>query len=254
MSRNLRIAAVALAAGVGAVALAYVLPANAILRRLADQRDELRLFNLRVDGTATFYGDSAAEAGSALSMPTDVGDVQSDASILFKIPGRCRMELNPLDGARAAYALTAAKGRSEGKAIAAMEMAVAEVCAVLALRTEGEAEGQAMLQRHLRQRGVELGAETWLARFGGEVAYVIGKREQGASQLWVYKDGFLPARAQFRTEATGPLWDVRFFDYTSPVTGEWFPRSLEVVRDGKLAMRFTALSSDSKSKLDDRLF
>ncbi|MDQ3262503.1 MAG: hypothetical protein M3Y59_02410 [Myxococcota bacterium] len=254
MSRNLRIAAFALAAAVGAVALAYVLPASAILRRVSDQRDELRLFNLRVDGTASFFAESAAEAGSALSMPSDRGDVQSDASISFKVPGRCRMELTPLEGTRSAAILSGSKTRQEGKAVAAMEIAVAEVCALLAMRSESDGDAKAALDRHLRQRGVEVGAQTWLARFGGEVAYVIGKREQGAAQMWVYKDSFLPARVQFRSVAQGPLWDVRFFDFTSPVTGEWFPRTVEVVRDGKLAMRFTALASDSRSKLDDKLF
>lgn len=253
MSRNVRWALCAVAAVGATAALAYVLPAGSILRRVAEGRDDLRLFALRVDGTATFFGDTSREAGSALSVPSDLGDVQTDASVLFKVPGRCRIELKPLEGAKSASIHSGGKTRQEGKALAAVEVAVAEVCAFLAMRSESDAEGRATLERHLRARGVSMEAQTWLARFGGEVAYVIGKREQGAPQMWVYKDSFLPARIQFKG-GDGLLWDVRFFDFTSPATGEWFPRSIEVVRDGKLAMRFTALSADSRSKLDDKLF
>lgn len=234
-------------------ALAYVLPAGSILRRVADEREELRLFSLRVDGTASFFSDAAREAGSALSVPFDLGEVQSDASILFKAPGRCRMELHPLEGARAAAILSGGKARVEGKPIAAVAFALEEICAFHALRSSSETEGRAQLERHLRGHGVEVGAETWLARFGGEVSYVIGRREEGAAQAWIYKDSFLPARVRFQDQA-GAAWDVRFFDYTSPITGEWFPRSIEVLKDGRLSMRFTALASDARSKLDDKLF
>lgn len=249
LARPVIVAALAFATA----ALAYVLPASSILRRVAEERDDLRLFSLRVDGTASFFTDGAREAGSALAIPFDLGEVQTDAAILFKAPGRCRLELNPQDGVKAATVLSGGKPRVEGKPIAATAVAIGEVCAFHALRSSSEAEGRAALERHLKSRGVDLTAETWLARFGSQVAYVIGKREEGAPQAWIYKDTFLPARLRYRDEA-GAAWDIRFFDYTSPITGEWFPRSIEVLRDNRLVMRFTALASDARTKLDDALF
>ncbi|MHB8879631.1 MAG: hypothetical protein ACYC8T_38570, partial [Myxococcaceae bacterium] len=69
----------------------------------------------------------------------------------------------------------------------------------------------------------------------------------------VYKDSFLPARLRF-TEADGVSWDVRFVDYASPATGEWFPRVVEVDRGGAPWLKFTGLTADAKAKLEDRLF
>jgi hypothetical protein len=46
---------------------------------------------------------------------------------------------------------------------------------------------------------------------------------------------------------------VRFVDYNSPA-GDWFPRAVEVSRDGERQVRFTTLSSDPRANVPDRLF
>ena len=56
------------------------------------------------------------------------------------------------------------------------------------------------------------------------------------------------------TDEQGAAWDVRFFDYASPASGEWFPRIVEVRRGGELLMRFTGLRADNKSSISDKLF
>jgi hypothetical protein len=108
------------------------------------------------------------------------------------------------------------------------------------------------VEQHLQSLGIAT-RTTSLARFGGEVAYVLGELEEGKPQFWVYKDGFRPARVRWK-EKTGPAWDVRFIDYVSPVTGEWMPRSLEVWRDGQRVVRFTANKADTRTALPDKLF
>jgi hypothetical protein len=249
--------AVALVAA--SAALAFVMPADAILKHLAKDRDDLRLFTLRVDGSASFFGDTAKEAGAALSMPADRGELQTDASVMFKVPGRCRIELNPLEGSHLAMVETGRKQRSEGTAIAAAQVALTEICEFLAARSSSESELRDDLARHLKSRKISITAETSLDRFGGQVTYVIGDaKKPGSAKLSVYKpqdvdDHFLPARITFADDA-GVQWDVRFFDFSSPATGEWFPRSFEVVKNGELAMRFTALAADVRSKIDDKLF
>lgn len=250
--RGVRRLGALLAAITAAVAGAYVLEAAAILERLADQRDDLRLFQLRVDGAATFHGPAAEEAAAALALVVERGEVQSEAAVLLKPPARCRFELAPLAGTPLAAVVARGTASHEGAPVRAVQVALDEICALLAGRSSSGQSAAATLERHLRARGVQVGAQTALSRFGGEVVYVLGGREAPA-RMYVYKDSFLPARIQF-TDADGAAWDVRFFDFTSPATGEWFPRSVEVVKDGTLAMRFVGFDADARSKLDDALF
>ena len=181
-------------------ALAYVLPAGAILRRLVAHREELALSTLRVDGSASFFGTAAKEAGAALGAPADRSELQMDSAVLMKLPGRCRLELAPLEGSKGAAVVARGRPRQEGNPIPAVNVALSQICPLLGVRSLAEGEGLAELERHLRAVGVEIGAGTSLARFGGEVAYVIGANTPGAPQLWVYKDNFLPARVRFADE------------------------------------------------------
>ncbi|HVE81892.1 MAG TPA: hypothetical protein VND93_03560, partial [Myxococcales bacterium] len=154
---------------------------------------------------------------------------------------------------RAAAVESNGKRRTEGQAPAVVQSALTAVCSLLAVRSSSEGEARASVERFLEQQKVDRGSKTWLARFGGDVAYVIGSRDDTKPQLWVFKDSFLPARLRW-SDAQGTGWDVRFYDYTSPATGEWFPRLLEVHRAGELVLRFTSLKADTKSPLPDKLF
>lgn len=234
-----------------ATAFAYVLPAYSILRRLVERRDDMRLSGLQVTGTATFPADAKTGAAGALGVPPE-RDVQADATFSLKIPGRCRVDLKVPEGNVAATTFAYGKKRVEGKEIAAVTAALAQACPVLALRSASEGEARESLERQLRALGVDL-KPTSLGRFGGKIAYVIGKPAAGEPQFWVYKDTFLPARVLFK-DAEGAQWDVRMVDFGSAVTGDWFPRVLEVRKNDEVAMRFTALGANAAVKLDDKLF
>lgn len=244
-------AALAVALLISSAALAYVMPSSSILRRLVERRDDLRLSNLQVTGTATFPTEAAAEAGPALGIPGD-REVQADATLSLKLPGRCRVELTVPEGTPVVSVSAHGKKRGEGKEIAAVNAALAQLCPVLALRSAEQGEAREGLERHLRSLGVDTKV-TSLARYDGRIAYVIGKQDPAASQFWVYKDVFLPARVIY-TDAQGTKWDVRLRNFGSPVAGDWFPRIIEVSRGDQLMMRFTALSADASAKLPDNLF
>lgn len=246
-------AAFVVASALACAAAAYVLPGGSILRRMVEAREDLRLFTLRVEGTLSFFGDAAKEAGAAMAVPADRPELQVDATILLKLPGRCRLEVAPVEGKPAASIASGGRPRREGNALPAADVLVSQVCAILALRTASDAEARAVLEKHLRELRVDLDAPTSLARWGGEVAYVLGKGGPGEPQFWVYKDSFLPARLKFKDKG-GVEWDVHFYDYSSPATGEWFPRMLELDKNGALALRFTGLKGDVKAKLEDSLF
>ncbi|WP_163996118.1 hypothetical protein [Pyxidicoccus caerfyrddinensis] len=246
-------AAALLAVLVSFAAGAYVLPGGSILRRMVAERDELKLSSLRVEGSLSFSGPAVKEAGAALGTPTDRPEVQGDGVLSIRVPGRCRFDASVPDGnARAAAIQAGGRRRAEGTEVPSMSVLVSQVCPILAAGGGNVQDLKEALQQHLQTLGVETG-RTGLARFGGEVAYVIGEMAEGRPQFWVYKDSFRPARLRY-TDTANTAWDIRFLDYTSPATGEWMPRTIEVWRGGQRALRFTALKGDSRATLADKLF
>lgn len=231
-------------------ALAYVMPASSILRRMVDRRESLKLNTLAVSGTALFPRASASEAASALGLQTE-RDLQTDARFLMRFPGRCRLELTSPNGGQVAAVNAYGKLRHEGQDLAPVTQALAQVCPLLALRAASESEARAGLERHLDALGIK-DRQTALARLDGRVVYVVGARSPG-TQLWSYKDSFQPARVTYR-DAKGTAWDVRMKDFGSAVAGEWFPRVVEVRRGEDLVMRFTTLDADPKPELPDGIF
>ena len=239
--RRLRLPVLVLAVLAVRTALAYVPAPGAIFRHLLTGREEQRISSARIEGTLVLAGGASSEAGAQ-------GEIQSDARVLLKLPGRCRLEVNGPETGKLAVVQTGGQMKNEGPAVAALGVGIGEVCALFGARSAGD--GRAELEAHLRKRGVNIGT-SWLARFGGQVAYVIGGQKDGDAQFWVFKDNWLPARIRFTDGGT--RWDVRFVDYNSPA-GDWFPRAVEVSRDGERQVRFTTLSGDPRANVPDRLF
>jgi hypothetical protein len=231
---------------------AYVLPGGAIMRRMMAAREDLPFLTLRAEGSLRFYGSAVKEAGAVLGLPADRPEVEADGTVYLKVPGRCRFEAKASEGNTVAVVSSGGHKRVEGTEIPALSEAVQQVCALLAVRTESAVEGREVVEAYLRSLGIEP-RTTSLARFGGEVVYVLGQLGEGKPQFWVYKEGFLPARVRYK-DAKGTVWDVRFLDYTSPATGQMLPRSIEVWRGEERVMRFTSLSGDTRAKLADTLF
>jgi hypothetical protein len=222
-------------------ALAYVPAPGAIFRHLLGGKDEQRISTARVDGTMLLSGSASSEAGGQ-------GELQSDAKVYLKLPGRCRLEASGPETGKLAVVQSGGQLKTEGPAVAALGVGLGEVCALFGARSAGD--GRAELEAHLKKRGVNVG-NSWLARFGGQVAYVVGGQADGDAQFWVFKDSWLPAR--IRWTDGGTKWDVRFVDYNSPA-GDWFPRAVEVSRNGERQVRFTTLSGDPRANVPDRLF
>lgn len=230
----------------------YIPPHWSILRRVAEHRDDLQLSTLKVLGNLSFHGAAAQEAGAALGPRGSGAELSVEAAVYFKLPGRCRLEISSPSGKAWAAIYSGAKARTEGGEIPALRVAVSQLCALLAARSSSEQEGRGFLERHLSRLGVDF-KETSLGRFAGQVAFVLGERAEERPQLWVYKDSYQPARLRFSDEQ-GTSWEVRLFDFSSPASGEWFPRTVEVHQGGELAARFTVASAEARAKLDDRMF
>lgn len=237
----LRLPALLLALLAARTASGYVPAPGAIFRHLLSGREEQRISSARVEGTLVLSGAAAGDVGGG-------GELQSDARVFLRLPGRCRIEASGSETGKLAVVQASGQLKTEGPTVPALGMGLTELCTLFGARSAGD--GRAELEAHLRRRGVNLGS-TWLARFRGQVAYVIGGTKDTDAQFWVFKDGWLPAR--MRWSEGGTRWDVRFVDYNSPA-GDWFPRAVEVSRDGERQVRFTTLSGDPRASVPDRLF
>lgn len=237
---------------VGGTALAYVLPGHAVIRRSVDARGEAGFSNLRVAGTFTFDHASQKALVEHLALVPEGGLAKVDGTMTLQSPLRCRVDAGATDlgDPRRLSAVTSAGKRSaSGPASLALANGLEQACAMIAMRGNN---ARASLETRLRQLGVNTG-RTSLARFGGQVAFVVGDEGEGAAQYWVYKDSFQPARMRWVAK-DGSRWDVRLVDWGSAAAGNAFPRVMEVFLNGQRQVRFDALSSTTPAKLDAALF
>jgi len=261
-ARWLRGAALALALA-AAPAAAYLPPATAILKRVAQRRDDVGAAALQVGGALTFSGEAARRAtasGIAAAPGAATGaDVTVPATLFLKTPGRCRLELAPAGAPTAAADRPAASlrsGRLSGRrgleALPAVVALVEGVCALIGEKGSGGAEPERALAQALAGRGVAL-TDVALGRMGGRVAWVLGGRPQDARpQAWIDKQAFQPVRLIARFgDATR---DVRLLDFGAPVGGDRFPRAVEVWSGTQLEARFTAEHVAVNPKLPDAIF
>ena len=232
-----------------AITLAYLMPAWSILKRVAKGRDEMTITALKVDGSVAVPQPAAKDVAVALGLEPGRGDLQLTATWAMKLPGRCRLQVGSADSTKTAQVSSVqGKLKQDGPDVPGLIHAVNHACGLLALHSAGEGDSRAALEKHIGTIKVDT-RKVSLARFMGTSAYVLGPRDGNGGQLWVYKDVdrefFYPARVRFPDEQ-GQAWDVRFIDYTSQATGNWFPRQIEVWKGETLALRFTALSGDGK--------
>ena len=233
-------------------AIAYVLPADALLKHLMEARLHTHLYSLEVDGSAAFFNDAADRAAALLGQPAGQPEVDADARFSLKPPARCRADL--LRDGNSVSAVVFAKGthRIEGTELTALETGLQQICFLLGSHASTSDETLAQFASDLRAMKIDV-AQSSLARFAGQVVFLIGNPAPGNPQLWLYKKSFLPARIRF-LGADGSPWDVRFLDYGGPITGDQFPRQIEIVRGDALEVRFSALKADNRARLSDRLF
>jgi hypothetical protein len=116
-------------------------------------------------------------------------------------------------------------------------------CPLIAYRGLRTAEAETALGAVAAIAGADLGAAAAYDRLGDRVAFVVGAppRQPDRAQLWLYKDTHAPARLIARRD--GHLEDLRLLEYGNPAAADWFPRILELFRDGKPSARFEVLET-----------
>jgi hypothetical protein len=116
-------------------------------------------------------------------------------------------------------------------------------CPLIAYRGLRNAEAEVALRTTAGIAGIDPNTRTALDRLNDRVVELIGAapRQLDRPQLWLYKDSHAPARLIAKRD--GHTVDLQLLEYGNPAAAEWFPRILELYRDGKLALRFEVLES-----------
>jgi len=249
---SLRRASAAASLAIALPALAYLLPAPAIVRRAAERRAGLDLVAVEATGTLEARGTAAARLGPAGT----AGVVTGSARLLVKVPGKARLELTPADVADAERPFVAVRDdRLSGQG--GMEATPAAAALVRALATllgsPTGAEGKALLDA-LARRGVRLDA-TSLGRADGRVTWVVGgsaRPGQPHPAAAFDKESFLPV--QLVLQEGGALYEVRLVDWGSSTGGDWFPRAVEVWEGEALLLRFNTEKAGANPRLPEALF
>jgi len=208
-------------------ALAYILPADFLLRKMADKRRRIGISRLTVTMECQ-RGQSA----------------RAEEKLYLKVPGRIRWE-GPGDEVIVCQGVRC-RHRGGG------QQAVPAWIRHLNFFFVGPAR-QSAYQKMLKTLGVDTRRDT-LSRFGGRVAVVLGAKswERDRPQFWLDKDLFLPLRLFLKQE--GALIDIAWKQWGSRLSGDWFPASLEVRRDGQPLLSCQVTGVDSRRAVPDKLF
>lgn len=229
-----------------AMLLAYVMPSYGVLKRMANQRDEVNTPGLKAEGVAQIAPVLAKDVASMLGTTWNSGELPLNATLAVRFPGRCRLELTSPETTKTVTATWAnGKGKLEGGEVKALMVGLEQACVLLSPRSSEEGATREGYNRHLANLKVDA-KNVMLARFNGTVSYLIGQKVEGQPQLWIYKDKFLPSRIRY-TDDAGVQWDVRFSDYGSQATGELWPRVMEVLKGDESQLRVMILTADPRA-------
>ena len=167
-----------------------------------------------------------------------VGDAAPAQRVLvLRFPLACRFE----GGAQARG--TAAQPLPSSAASNPEQELIELACPLIAYRGMRSADAENALRAAASIAGADLSATPSLDRLADRVAVVVGAppRQADRPQLWLYKDTLAPARLVAKRD--GHLEDLRLLEYGNPAAADWFPRILELYRDGKFSARFEVLET-----------
>jgi hypothetical protein len=165
------------------------------------------------------------------------GDGAAQRTLLLHFPLQCRFEGGAQVRGTPQQPLPSSSASSPEQEL--VELA----CPLIAYRGLKNAEAEVALRTTAMTAGVDLNTRTSLDRLNDRVVELIGAapRQLDRPQLWLYKDSHAPARLIAKRD--GHTVDLRLLEYGNPAAAEWFPRIVELYRDGKASLRFEVLES-----------
>lgn len=223
------------------LAQAYVLPADYLIKLLAEARRDQKI----QDMTLHLQTERVEEGHTA------------DVHLYLKQPARARrVEMN---GTQRVYVERLGK-HAKGTDGALKRGGGPLVDLTATLFTPGVENFDELAKRTLQiLKGVGIDTSvTSFGRNGSEYVYIIGARswETDKPQLWLAKSNYLPVRIMGVANDGGKKtkFDVHLLEYGSAVTGNWFPRVIEQYRDGKLVQRSEVTEIKLNQNLPESLF
>lgn len=211
------VATIALLSAAAGPALAYIIPADVILSRMAAHRKGLGLSTLSVQGIRTrnlkaspMWGGLKAGRAWRVQTRSDNGTAVNllvkDRQWNFQLGGAPGTPSRISDDLILTF-LFPAKTDSGGK------------------------RGLAFLKRHkVKTRQLSLG------RINGRIAYVIGAKPGDLSvpQIWIDKLLQVPLRFIYIDKSTNIVHEQVFGGYGTEVVDQWFPRTMQRLENGKV--------------------
>lgn len=227
--------------GLSSQAFAYVLPADYIMRMLADKISRLKI------------ADVSIKLESQITTPPETFPER----LYLKRAERARLLSGSED--------TLVYLENEGKIAQSQDGA-------MAISRENRTDlltpllfpvGKNLDERSLRMLDVlaAAGVDTSvvaLGRIGSEPVYMVGARpfEPEKPQVWFNKTSFVVVRSLLYTQkdATGDKIEKRYLEYQKSAAGKWFPGSIETWRNGLLVKEQVVLEAKKNQELPETLF
>jgi hypothetical protein len=222
-------------------AAAYILPSDFVLRMVVEKRRKLGIVDMTVQ----------------LVTETDKKGAPIDERIYIKDPERMRRVRQDETGVRITIQVEDQAAEGPENALKPLKT-IPDLLPLLLQPAGSELE---LIQEHLIAALKRLGIDTstvTLGRLGSTVAYVIGGKAQDTDKplLWIDKENFLPLKLVSTQKKDGKTEriEVRWMEFGSSTAGDWFPRVIEIWKDGKRTERSEVSKIEINKKVPDTLF
>jgi hypothetical protein len=228
--------------GVLGQAQAYVLPADYLIRLMAETRRAQRLKDLTVH----------------LSTTQLEGSELYDEHLYLKQEARLRRVSHRGEVDTIYVSNLGMQASGDEKRIQKLPGLAEDLTATLLMPGWRDLEEKALVVVELLTKlGID-SKVTSLGRQGEKIVYIVGARswETDHAQIWIGKKSLLPMRMRVKKEIVGghKMIDIRFLEYGSAIAGNLFPRVIEYYEDDVLVRRSEVVGIKRNQKLPDTLF
>ena len=165
---------------------------------------------------------------------------QHNAQLILRFPLQCKLEGEGGVSLSVHGTPKQPNGTAEGTTGPALQL-LQLACPFLSWRGLPPADAEETLRQAAIAAGTDVASGVAsIGRMGDRIVYVVGAqpRDLTRPQLWLYKDSAAPARLIASSGA-----DLRFLEYGTPASADFFPRVIELWESGQLSARFEAFEA-----------